>query len=239
MQATHEAAARAYSPSIKELPANERPRERLYAYGPGLLTTPELLAIILRTGGQGENAVAMATRILSRFGSLPALARASAEEIAAERGMGPAKAAELKAAFELGVRLAASVDDLKPVIRNPNDAANLVLTEMSLLAEEELRTLILDTKNQVLAIHRVYRGTVNSAPMRVAEVYREAVRRNAPSIVVVHNHPSGDPTPSEDDVNATQRLRQAGEVLGIDLVDHLIVGGGKYISLRQKNLGFR
>lgn len=239
MQALRDASTRGYSPTIKELPETERPRERLYAYGPGLLTTAELLAIILRTGSRGENAVAMATRLLSRFGSLPALARASLEEIAAEHGFGPAKAAELKAAFELGVRLAASMDDLKPVVRCPQDAANLVVTEMSLLAEEELRTLILDTKNQVLTIHRVYRGTVNQAPMRVAEVFREAVRRNAPSIMVVHNHPSGDPTPSEEDVSATQRLRQAGDLLGIDVLDHLIVGGGKFVSLRQKNLGFR
>lgn len=229
---------RAYYPSIKELPEHERPRERLCAYGPALLTTPELLAIVLRVGARGENAVALATRMLSHFGSLPGLARASVEELSALHGMGPAKAAEIKAALELGIRLAASVDDLKPVVRGPQDAANLVLTEMSLLTEEELRTLILDTKNQVLTVHRVYRGTVNSAPMRVAEVFREAVRRNAPSIVVVHNHPSGDPTPSDDDVRATERLRDASLILGIDLLDHLIVAGGKYVSLRQKNLGF-
>ncbi|MGQ9553017.1 MAG: RadC family protein [Anaerolineae bacterium] len=230
---------RGYSPSIKELPEHERPRERLQAYGPNVLSTPELIAIIMRTGARGENAVALATRLIGHFGGLPGLARASVEELASLHGIGLAKATELKAAFELGIRLAASVDDFKPVVRGPNDAAGLVLTEMSLLAEEELRTLILNTKNQVLTIHRVYRGTVNSAPMRAAEVFREAVRRNAPSIVVVHNHPSGDPTPSDEDVNATEQLRQAGQVLGIDLLDHLIVAGGRFISLRQRGLGFK
>jgi len=230
---------RPYVPSIKELPEHERPRERLQAHGASVLSTPELMAIILRTGARGENAVALATRLVGRFGGLPGLARAAAEELAQVHGIGMAKACELKAAFELGIRLAASVDDLKPVVRSPADAANLVLTEMSLLTEEELRTLVLDTKNQVLTINCVYRGTVNSAPMRAAEVFREAVRRNAPHIVVVHNHPSGDPAPSEEDVRATERLWQAGQVLGIELLDHIVVAGGRFVSLKQRDLGFK
>ncbi len=229
---------RRYLPSIKELPASERPRERLQLYGPGVLTTPELVAIILRTGSRGENAVSLATRLVSHFGGLPGLARASIEELACVHGVGQAKATEIRAAVELGVRLAASVDDLKPVIHGPGDAAGLVLTEMSLLTEEELRVLVLDTKNQVLGLHKVYRGTVDSAPLRPAEVFREAIRRNAPGIIVVHNHPSGDPAPSPDDVKATERLREAGTILGIDLLDHLIIAGGKFISMRQKQLGF-
>jgi DNA repair protein RadC len=227
-----------YTLSIKEMPVGERPRERLQAYGPSLLSTPELIALILRNGSQGENVLTLATRLVSQFGGLPGLARASVEELAALRGVGPAKACELKATFELGIRLAASVDDLKPVIRSPQDAAGLVATEMSLLTEEELRVMVLDTKNQVLTVHRVYRGTVASAPLRTAEVFREAVRRNAPNIVVLHNHPSGDPAPSSDDIQATERLVQASKVLGIDLLDHLIIAGGKFVSLRQKGMGF-
>ncbi|NPV09734.1 MAG: DNA repair protein RadC [Anaerolineae bacterium] len=229
---------RRYSPTIKELPETERPRERLQAYGPGVLSTPELLAIIVRTGSRGENAVSLATRIVTHFGGLSELARASVEELAAVYGVGIAKACEIRAALELGIRLAASVDDLKPEIRGPGDAAGLVLTEMSLLTEEELRVLVLDTKNQVLAIQKVYRGTVSGSPVRAAEVFREALRRNAPGLIVVHNHPSGDPTPSPEDVQTTQRLYQAGNLLGIELLDHLIVAGGRFVSLRQKGLGF-
>ena len=231
-------AGRRYVLTIKELPENERPRERLQAYGPNSLSTPELIAIILRTGSRGENAVSLATRLLGHFGGLAGLARATLEELADMHGIGLAKAAELRAALELGIRLAASTDDLKPVVRNPGDAAGLVLTEMTLLSEEELRTVLQDTKNQVLTIHKVYRGTVSSAPLRAAEVFREAVRRNCPGIVVVHNHPSGDPTPSQEDIHATERLREAAAILGIDLLDHLVIGGGRFVSLRQRGLGF-
>ncbi len=227
-----------YRLTIKEMPETERPRERLQSYGPGVLSTPELLAIIMRTGSRGENVVSLATRIVSHFGGLPALARASVEELAAVRGIGTAKACEIRAALELGIRLAASVEDLKPAIHGPSDAAGLVLTEMSLLTEEELRVLVLDTKNQVLTIHTLYRGTANSAPIRPAEVFREAIRRNGTGVIVVHNHPSGDPTPSSEDVQTTERLFETGKLVGIDLLDHLIIGGGKYISLRQKGLGF-
>jgi len=211
----------------------------LQAYGPSLLSTPELLALILRSGSQGESVLTLATRLVSQFGGLPGLARASVQELATVRGVGLAKACELKATFELGLRLAAAVDDLKPVVRAPQDAAGLVLTEMSLLTEEELRVMMLDTKNQVLAVHQVYRGTVSSAPMRAAEVFREAVRRNAPNIIVLHNHPSGDPTPSPEDIQATERLVQAGKLLNIELLDHLVIAGGKFVSLRQRNLGFQ
>lgn len=227
-----------YRPTIKEMPETERPRERLQSYGPSVLSTPELLAIIMRTGSRGENVVSLATRVVSHFGSLPALARASVEELADVHGIGVAKACEIRAAVELGVRLAASVDDLKPSIHGPGDAAGLVLTEMSLLTEEELRVLVLDTKNQVLTIHKLYRGTANSAPVRPAEVFREAVRRNATGVIVVHNHPSGDPSPSPEDVETTNRLFETGKLLGIDLVDHLVIAGGRFISLRQKGLGF-
>jgi len=227
-----------YRLTIKEMPETERPRERLQAYGAGVLSTPELLAIIMRTGSRGENVLSLATRIVSHFGSLPGLARASVEELAAVRGIGVAKACEIRAAVELGIRLAASVDNLKPAIHGPADAAGLVLTEMSLLTEEELRVLVLDTKNQVLTIHQLYRGTANSAPVRPAEVFREAIRRNGTGIIVVHNHPSGDPSPSAEDVQTTQRLFETGKLLAIDLLDHLIVAGGRYFSLRQKGLGF-
>jgi DNA repair protein RadC len=223
---------------IKEMPEAERPRERLQVYGPGALTLTELLAIIMRTGSHGESVLTLAQRVVNHFGGLPGLSRASVEELASVRGIGLAKACEIRAAVELGLRLATSVGELKPAIHGPGDAAGLVLTEMSLLTEEELRVMLLDTKNQVLCIQTVYHGTVDSAPVRPAEVYREAIRRNAPNIIVIHNHPSGDPTPSPDDVQTTQRLREAGALLSIDLLDHLIVAGGRFVSLRQKGLGF-
>jgi len=229
---------RSYSLSIKELPTSERPRERLHLYGASLLSTPELLAIILRTGSRRENAVTLAGRLLARFGGIAGLAKASVDELANEHGVGLAKACQVKATFELAGRLAAAVGEVRPVVRSPADAANLIITEMSLLASEELRTLVLDTKNQVLGIQTVYRGTVNSAPIRPAEIFRQAVQRNAPSIIVAHNHPSGDPSPSEEDVATTRQLVHAGRILGIELVDHLIIAGGQFVSLRQQHLGF-
>lgn len=227
-----------YQPKIKELPETERPRERMQVYGASVLSTPELLAIIMRTGSAGENAVSLATRIVSRFGGLSGLARASLEELAQVKGVGPAKACEIRAAIELGARLAASTDHLRPTINSPEDAAALVLTEMSLLTEEELRVMVLDTKNRLLTTQTLYRGTVNQAPVRPAELFREAVRRNGAAILMIHNHPSGDPAPSQDDARTTERIRQVGTLMEIDVLDHLVIGGGRFVSLRRAGLGF-
>lgn len=223
---------------IRDLPQRERPRERLRDYGPAALSTAELLAIILRAGTQGENVIALATRLLSQYDGLPGLARAGFAELTGERGLGEAKAAELKAALELGRRLAASVPEERPVIGSAADVANLLLAEMGLLEQESLRVLVLNNRNAVLAVHEVVRGSVNTAQVRVSEVFREAVRRDGSALIVVHNHPSGDPSPSADDIAITKDAIDAGRLLGIDVLDHIIFGQGRYLSMREHHLGF-
>lgn len=228
----------AYRLRIREMPAGERPRERLRDFGAGALSNAELFAILLRTGSMGENVLALSTRLLAKHEGLNGVARLSFAELCDVHGMGEAKASQLCAALELGRRLATTHPESRAVIRSPADVAGLLMTEMSLLTQESLRVLLLNTKNQVLRIHEVYQGNVSSAMVRPAEVFREAVRQNCPALIAVHNHPSGDPTPSKDDIAVTADLLQAGRYLGIDLLDHVVIGQGRFISLKERNLGF-
>ena len=228
-----------YQPKIRDMPLGERPRERLRDYGPRFLSNGELIAILLRTGIQGENVLAMSSRLLSRFGGLDGLGRSSFAELCAERGLSEAKTCQLMAALELGRRFISLAPQDRAVINSPQDVANLLQAEMASLDQEHLRVLLLNTKNQVLNTAEVYVGNVNSSIVRPSEVFRPAVRENAPSIVVVHNHPSGDPTPSPEDVSITRDLVAAGKLLGIDLLDHLVIGsGGRYVSLNERQMGF-
>ena len=227
-----------YHPRIKELPAGERPRERLRESGAASLSNSELLAIILRTGTAWENVLGLAARILARFGGLVGLARASFGELCAERGIGEAKAAQLKAALEVGKRLASTQPEERVVVRSPQDVANLLMAEMGFLDQEHLRVVLLNSKNQVMAMPEVYKGSVNTSLIRSSELFREAVRENCPAIIVVHNHPSGDPTPSPEDVHVTEQIVAAGKLLDIEVLDHLIVGQQSYASLKERGLGF-
>ena len=227
-----------YHPRIKELPADERPRERLRESGPAALSNSELLAIILRTGTASENVLGLAARVLAKFGGLAGLARARFGELCAERGVGQAKAAQLKAALELGRRLVSTQPEERAVVRSPQDVANLLMAEMGLLDQEQLRVVLLNSKNQVMAVPEVYRGSVNTSLIRVSELFREAVRENCPAVIVVHNHPSGDPTPSSEDVQVTEQMVAAGKLLDIEVLDHLIIGQQRYTSLKEQGLGF-
>jgi len=218
---------------IRDLPSGDRPRERLRDYGPGALSNAELLAIVLRTGAGGESVLSLASRLLARYEGLVGLARAGHAELCGERGLGPAKTAQLQAALELGKRLASTQPEERVVVRSPADVARLVATDMGLLEQEHLRVVLLNTKNQVLAVDEVYRGSVNSSLVRAAEVLREAVRRNAVAVVIVHNHPSGDPTPSPEDVQMTARLVEAGRLLDVEVLDHLVIGHQRWVSLKQ------
>lgn len=223
---------------ITDLDENERPRERLARLGPGALTDAELLAILLRVGVPGANAVQVGQSLLQEFGGLPGIHRATFDEVVNIKGVGPAKAAQLKAAIELGRRIAIAKPDDRPAIHSPSDAANLILYEMSALDQEELRVILLDNRNHVLGITKVYQGSVNNSQIRVGEIFKAAVRMNAPSIIVVHNHPSGDPTPSPEDVAVTRGIVQAGKLLDIEVLDHLVIGRGKFVSLKERGLGF-
>lgn len=227
-----------YHPMIKDLPVSERPRERLQHYGEGALSTGELLAIILRTGVGGESAVTMGQRLLAEFGGLTGLARASFSDLCALRGLGVAKAAQLKAALELGRRLLIASPGERPQIKSPADAANLLMLEMSLLAQEQMRVILLDSKNRVLATPTIYQGSLNTSLIRVAELFREAVKQNCAAVIIVHNHPSGDPTPSPEDVRVTEQIVAAGKLLDIEVLDHLVIGQQRYVSLKERGLGF-
>jgi DNA repair protein RadC len=223
---------------VKELSPDERPRERLKLRGPSALSDGDLIAIILNTGTIGEPVTMVAQRLLAQHGGLRGLQKLDLAELTRERGVGDAKAVRLKAALELGRRLAALGGDDRPQILTPDDVFNLVAIEMAALDQEQLRVVLLDTKHRVLAIRTVYQGSVNQAQVRVAEVFRDAVRANAPAVMVVHNHPSGDPTPSAADIALTVELVRAGRMLDIEVLDHLIIGQGSNASLRRLGLGF-
>ena len=223
---------------IRELPASEQPRERLRDSGPAALSDAELLAILLRVGVQGTNVVQLAQQLLVEHRGWSGLLRADYSELCRRRGMGQAKAATLKAAMEIGRRLLiAGVDD-RPQIKSPADVASLLMLEMSHLDQEHLRAVLLDTKNRVQEIATIYVGSVNSAQVRIGEVFRDAVRRNSTAMIVAHNHPSGDPSPSPEDILVTRQIVEAGKLLDIDVLDHLIIGRGRYVSMRERGLGF-
>jgi DNA repair protein RadC len=225
-----------YNVTIKEMPIELRPRERLIALGAETLPTSELLAIIIGSGNKEDSAIALAYQLLSLPGGLSQLAQATVEEIQTIRGVGPAKACQVKASLELAKRLNALGGENKPVIRSPQDIAALVLEEMRTLDREHFKTLALNTKNQVLAVETVSIGSLNSSIVHPREVFKNPIKRSAAAIVLVHNHPSGDPTPSSEDLAVTKRLLEAGSILGIEVLDHLIIGNRRYISLKEKNL---
>jgi len=227
-----------YSPMIRDLSASDRPRERLMQVGERALSTSELLAIVIRTGVGGESVVRLAERLLVSFGGLTGLARASITELQHVKGIGPAKAIEVKAALELGRRLLASAPEQRARISSPADAANLLMSDMALLEQEHLRLILLDTRNQVLATPNVYVGSLNTSVIRVGELFRHAIKENAAAMIVAHNHPSGDPSPSPEDVLVTKQIVNAGKLLDIDLLDHLVIGHGRYVSLKERGLGF-
>jgi DNA repair protein RadC len=236
-------AALAYSPAfvddrhttIHELPMDERPRERLLQHGAHVLRTEELLAILLRTGTSKENVLELAASLLAKYHGLPGMMRADCAELCTEYGLGTAKATQIKAALELGRRISKQdVEDALPAIMNPEQAAQLVMQDMAYLAYEEMRVLVLDTKHRVFENLVLYKGTVNSSVIRAAEVFRSAVVHNCPAIVLCHNHPSGDPTPSPEDIMVTNQLAQAGRALDITLLDHLVIGRGVFVSLQEQ-----
>jgi DNA repair protein RadC len=228
-----------YQLRIRDLPQSERPRERLRDHGPHFLSNAELLAILLRTGSSSENVLNLATRLLATCGGLAGLSKAGFQELNQVRGLGEAKVSQVMAALELGKRLSALPEGDRPVIASPQDVANLLTPEMALLTQESLRVLLLNTRNQVLSISEIYKGNVNTAVIRAAEVFRDAVKENCPSVIVVHNHPSGDPTPSDDDIKVTRQLQQASQLLDIELLDHIVLAQSGFVSLKEQGQGFQ
>ncbi|MCA0986216.1 RadC family protein [Guptibacillus algicola] len=219
---------------IRDYPEDERPRERLIKGGPEILSNQELLAIILRTGTKQESVLELSHRIIQHFEGLRLLKDASVEELTSLSGVGPAKAVQLIAAIELGRRVSRLQQEERYTVRSPEDGANYVMEDMRFLSQEHFVCLYLNTKNQVLHRQTVFVGSLNASIVHPREVFREAFRRSAASLICFHNHPSGDPTPSREDIEVTKRLAECGKMIGIDVLDHIIIGDQKFISLKEK-----
>jgi DNA repair protein RadC len=219
---------------LRNVPHEERPRERMMQYGAEALSHAELLAILLRTGSQGQSAVHLAGMLLKQCGSLRNLMDMSMEELTAIRGLGPAKAVQLRAGIELGRRISRSRPEEAFVVRKPQDAADYVMEELRYLQKEHFVCLFLNTKNHIIARETLSVGTLNASLVHPREVFRSAIKRSSAAIICVHNHPSGDPTPSPEDITITKRLAEAGEIVGIDVLDHLVIGDGRYVSLKEQ-----
>lgn len=223
--------------TIHDLPVSERPRERLQKLGAAALSAQELLALILGRGIAGESVMVTAQRLLSQFGSLKGTASASIEELSQVRGIGTAKAAQIKAAFELANRLESYAETgQKPVVKTPEDVVGLVRGRLKDKRKEHFLALMLDTRSQLIKVAEISVGSLDTSIVHPREVFQEAISASAASVIFVHNHPSGDTTPSEDDIGLTKRLAEAGEIVGIDVLDHVIIGAKSYLSLKREGM---
>jgi DNA repair protein RadC len=218
---------------IADIAKDDRPRERLLSQGAEALSRAELLAILLRVGTERENAIELAQHILKDFNGLAGVQRATIPELTAVHGVGEAKACQIKAAIELGRRLARDLPDDRPLISSPQSVADLVMYDMAALLQENLWVILLDMKNRLMAIEKLYVGSLNSSTVRIGELFRGAIQRSAASVILVHNHPSGDPTPSPEDIAMTRAAIQAGKLLDIAVLDHLVIGQGKFTSIKD------
>ena len=225
---------------IGDMPAKERPRERIEALGPKSLGEAELLAILLRVGVRGESAIQLAQRLLRDLNGVTGIYKTPFAVLCEQKGVGKAKAAQILAALELGNRVRPENQDDKPLMNSPEQVAKLVEAEMASLVQENLWVLLLNTRCRLIGLEKLYQGTLNSSNVRISELFRGAIKKSAASIILVHNHPSGDPTPSTEDIVFTCSAIAAGQNLEIEVHDHLVIGGiGRYVSLREKGLAFR
>lgn len=222
--------------SLRDVPTEERPRERMQTLGAEALTNAELLAILLRTGSKNESVLHLSERLLSEAEGLRHLYDMSLNEMTSLHGIGLAKAIQVKAALELGKRVGSMTKESRYTIRSPKDAALYMMGEMRGLKQEHFVCLFLNMKNQVIGKETVFVGSLNSSIVHPREIFRSAIKRSAASFICLHNHPSGDPTPSSEDIQVTKRLDEAGDLMGIDMLDHIIIGDQDFISLKEKGL---
>jgi DNA repair protein RadC len=220
--------------TIKDLPEDDRPRERLIKYGPSVLSNAELMAIIIGTGNRDESAIMLSQRLLSEGNGLKYLLDTGVERLSEIKGIGLAKAAKIKAAIELGRRLALAGYSDGYIIKKPDDVISLLMDEMRYLNKEYFKVVMLNVKNKVIAVDTVSIGSLNTSIVHPREVFKAAIERSASSIIMVHNHPSGDPTPSREDIEVSDRIFKSGNLLGIKVLDHIIIGDGIGISLKEK-----
>lgn len=223
---------------MKDLPPEIRPRERLLGQGAAALSSAELLAVLLRTGTRTRSALEVAVDLLGRHGSLDRLAGASPRELCTTAGVGEVKALDLLAAFELGRRLRALPPRRRPAVRTPADVAALVMDDLRFCETEHFLVLLLNTQHEVVGKVELTRGGLASSPVHPRELFKAAIRESAAAVILVHNHPSGDPTPSRADLALTARLCRAGRVMGIPILDHVIIGDGRYASLQERGVAF-
>ncbi len=219
---------------IKDVPKEDRPRERLLSLGASHLSNQELIAILLGSGTKDESVMALANRVLMHFEGLKLLKDATIEELTAIKGVGVAKGVLILSALEIGKRLSQYKPAERYVIRSPEDGADYLMEELRNLNQEHFVVIFLNTKNQIIHRQTIFIGSLNASIVHPREVYREAVKRSAASIIVAHNHPSGDPTPSQEDIHVTRRLAESGKMIGIELLDHLVIGDRKFVSLKEK-----
>lgn len=220
--------------TLRQLPHSQRPRERMITYGADALSHAELLAILLRTGTKNQSAVQLSAQLLQQCGSLRELVDMSLDELTAIKGIGQAKALQLLAGIELGKRVARSSLGDVVTVRSPYDAAMYVMEELRYLKKEHFIGLFLNTKNHIVGKETLSMGTLNASLVHPREVFRAAIRSSSASIICIHNHPSGDPSPSPEDIQITKRLAEAGSLLGIEILDHLIIGDGTFVSLKEQ-----
>jgi len=219
-----------------QVPLMELPRERMIHKGVQALSNVELIAILLGTGSVGESVVNLAHRVMGHVGGLRQFLDISMEELTEVKGIGPAKAISLLASVELGRRIAKPTPETRCTIRSPEDVSKFMMEELRYLQQEHFVCLFLNTKNQVIGQHTIFIGSLNSSIVHPREVFKEAIRRSSASIICLHNHPSGDPAPSKEDIEVTKRLIQAGQLVGIDILDHVVIGDGRYYSLKEHGL---
>lgn len=221
---------------IFDFPQNERPRERMFRYGAKVLSNCELLAIILRTGTSKENVLDISNRLLVKGGGLNGVLKLDFNELIKVRGIGEAKAMQIIALGELLKRVNTYKSGYNYKITKPYDAAELIMQEMKNYNRERLRVILLNTKNVVIRISDISVGSLNSSIVHPREVFSEAILWHSAAIIICHNHPSGDPTPSNEDINITARLKECGKIIGIDVLDHIIIGDGVYVSFKEKGI---
>jgi DNA repair protein RadC len=224
---------------ITDINQEERPRERLRRNGATGLSAPELLAIIIGSGIPGENAIQIGQRLMIKHKSFSGIYKAGFDALCAEPGIGPARAAQVMAAMEIARRMTNETGEQKPAIMSPDDAAALLRFEMSLLEQEELRVMLLDTRYRLIEIVALYKGSLNASAVRIGELFKSAIRKNAAAVIIVHNHPSGDTTASPEDIAMTHEMVKAGELLSVEVVDHLIIGGNRFLSMKNNHIVFK
>ena len=222
---------------IRELPFEERPREKMIACGRGTLSNSELLAILLGTGTKEKSALRLAEEVLAlEEKGILFLTECAPEELAKVKGVGAAKSCQILAAVELGKRVATKPREKRPQAGNPDAIASLFMEELRYYKKEVFNVLMINTKGEVIGIDRTFVGDLCSTVIHPREVFLSAVKRSAAAVAFAHNHPSGDPTPSEDDIVTTKKLVEAGKILGIQVWDHIVIGDGTYVSFREKQL---